>query len=92
MLAIILIASLLLSDVEDKTFEYGMLRTLGMHKSSLVLLVIIQVRDLANLPFIFLISVVGLLFGSWSLAWANVFLFGLRSHCLLLVLLHRYNH
>ncbi|KAJ3038825.1 hypothetical protein HDV00_000313 [Rhizophlyctis rosea] len=39
-LAVILIYSLLLTDVESKTFEYGMLRTLGLkHKSVMGLLV-----------------------------------------------------
>jgi len=41
-LAILLIYSLLLSDVEEKTFEYGMLRTLGMPQRVLILLLIIQ--------------------------------------------------
>ena len=41
-LAIMLIYSLLLSDVEEKTFEYGMLRTLGMPKVVLILLLCIQ--------------------------------------------------
>jgi ABC-type lipoprotein release transport system permease subunit len=42
-LAVILIISLLLSDVEEKTFEYGMLRTLGLRKGSLFQLLMMQV-------------------------------------------------
>lgn len=41
-LAVILIASLLTSDAEEKTFEYGMLRMLGFHSYSLVTLLVIQ--------------------------------------------------
>ena len=41
-LGIMLIYSLLLSDVEDKTYEFGMLRALGLEKTSLILLLIIQ--------------------------------------------------
>ncbi|KAI9220627.1 hypothetical protein BC828DRAFT_383053 [Blastocladiella britannica] len=41
-LAAMLIYSLLLADVEEKTFEYGMLRSLGMEQSSLIGLLITQ--------------------------------------------------
>lgn len=41
-LAIILIYSLLLSNVELKTFEYGMLRSLGMDKPTLIWLLVFQ--------------------------------------------------
>jgi len=43
MLAILLIYSLLLTDVEEKTFEYAMLRTLGLPQRVLVVLLTIQV-------------------------------------------------
>lgn len=43
-LAILLIISLLLSDVEGKTFEYGMLRTLGLNQGDLIGLLMMQVR------------------------------------------------
>eukprot|EP01104_Vermistella_antarctica_P011774 TRINITY_DN3326_c1_g2_i1.p1 TRINITY_DN3326_c1_g2~~TRINITY_DN3326_c1_g2_i1.p1 ORF type:complete len:1301 (+),score=387.68 TRINITY_DN3326_c1_g2_i1:217-4119(+) len=41
-LGVMLIYSLLLSDVENKTYEYGMLRALGMTHTSLVELLVIQ--------------------------------------------------
>src|SRR3989338_6432666 len=41
-LGIMLIYSLLLSDVEEKTYEYGMLRALGMEHNSLMALLLIQ--------------------------------------------------
>ena len=39
---IILIYSILLNDVEERTYEFAMLRTLGFRKSSLVVLLIVQ--------------------------------------------------
>ena len=42
MLAVLLIYALLLSDVEERTFEYGMLRTLGMRQVVLVPLLMLQ--------------------------------------------------
>lgn len=42
LLAIMLIYSLLLSDVDEKTFEYGMLRSLGLPHRVLVLLLFLQ--------------------------------------------------
>eukprot|EP00732_Lithocolla_globosa_P001122 Lithocolla_globosa_v1_NODE_510_length_3870_cov_6.511402.p1 type:complete len:1224 gc:universal NODE_510_length_3870_cov_6.511402:190-3861(+) len=42
LLAVLLVYSLLLSDVEEKTYEYGMLRTLGLRQSILILLLTIQ--------------------------------------------------
>ncbi|EGR28776.1 permease family protein, putative [Ichthyophthirius multifiliis] len=42
MLAVLLIYSLMISDVEEKTYEFGMLRALGFQKNSLVYLLIIQ--------------------------------------------------
>ena len=41
-LAVMLIYALLLSDVEERTFEYGMLRTLGMRQVVLVPLLVMQ--------------------------------------------------
>ena len=41
-MGIMLIYSLLLSDVEDKTYEYGMLRALGLPHNSLIELLLIQ--------------------------------------------------
>ncbi|KAJ3299821.1 hypothetical protein HK104_006755 [Borealophlyctis nickersoniae] len=41
-LAVILIYSLLLADVEEKTFEYGMLRTLGLKQKTLINLLTFQ--------------------------------------------------
>jgi hypothetical protein len=41
-LAVLLIYALLLSDVEERTFEYGMLRTLGMRQAVLVPLLVLQ--------------------------------------------------
>ena len=42
----ILIFSLLLSNVNEKTYEYGMLRALGFRRLSLVGLLFIQVREI----------------------------------------------
>ena len=39
-LAVILIYSLMVSDVEEKTYEFGMLRMLGLEKQSLIFLMI----------------------------------------------------
>lgn len=41
-LSIILVTSLLLSDAEEKTFEYGILRSLGFQTSSLICLLVLQ--------------------------------------------------
>jgi len=41
-LGCVLIYSLLLSDVETKTYEYGMLRGLGMRQNSLIFLLLVQ--------------------------------------------------
>lgn len=40
-LAVILIYSLMVSDVEEKTYEFGMLRMLGLEKSSLIFLLLL---------------------------------------------------
>jgi len=53
-LSIMLIYSLLLSDVEEKTYEYGMLRALGLPHSSLFLVLI---------PLSFVYSIPGILIG-----------------------------
>lgn len=50
-LAILLIFSLLLADVEEKTFEYGMLRSLGMRQLSLISLLFFQVEWVARSGF-----------------------------------------
>lgn len=42
LLAIILITSLLLADAEEKTFEYGILRTLGLQQDYIVILLVFQ--------------------------------------------------
>ncbi|KAI9104652.1 FtsX-like permease family-domain-containing protein [Phlyctochytrium arcticum] len=41
-LAVLLIFSLLLADVEEKTFEYGMLRSLGLQQNALIELLFFQ--------------------------------------------------
>eukprot|EP01103_Thecamoeba_quadrilineata_P013162 TRINITY_DN3567_c0_g1_i2.p1 TRINITY_DN3567_c0_g1~~TRINITY_DN3567_c0_g1_i2.p1 ORF type:complete len:1198 (-),score=214.19 TRINITY_DN3567_c0_g1_i2:59-3133(-) len=41
-LSVMLIYSLLLSDVEDKTFEFGMMRSMGLQKSALMLILVLQ--------------------------------------------------
>ena len=38
----IMIYSLLISDVEERTYEFAMLRTLGFQKSSLIILLTVQ--------------------------------------------------
>lgn len=40
MLAVFLIYSLMISDIEEKTYEFGMLRALGFRKSALVKLIL----------------------------------------------------
>ena len=42
MLSVLLIYSLMLGDVEEKTYEFGMLRALGFGKAWLIVLLIIQ--------------------------------------------------
>ncbi|ORX53870.1 hypothetical protein BCR36DRAFT_348918 [Piromyces finnis] len=42
LLMVILIYSLLMTDVEEKTFEYGMLRSLGLHHSVLIIILFFQ--------------------------------------------------
>lgn len=42
MLAVLLIYSLMISDVEEKTYEFGMLRALGFKKVSLIHLIIVE--------------------------------------------------
>ena len=57
LLSILLIYSLMLSDVEEKTYEFGMLRALGFKKKSLISLLLIQA-----LLFGFSGLVIGLIF------------------------------
>ena len=42
LLSILLIYSLMLSDVEEKTYEFGMLRALGFNHKALIVLLTIQ--------------------------------------------------
>ena len=42
MLSILLIYSLMIGDVEEKTYEFGMLRALGFNKSYLIVLLMIE--------------------------------------------------
>jgi ABC-type lipoprotein release transport system permease subunit len=42
MLAVLLIYSLMISDVEEKTYEFGMLRALGSEKNSIVLILLFE--------------------------------------------------
>lgn len=53
-LSILLIYSLMISNVDEKTYEFGMLRALGFKKQSLVIILVIQ-----SLSF----SVLGIIFG-----------------------------
>jgi len=39
---VILIYSMMLTDLEERTYEFAMLRTLGFKKSSLIVLLIVQ--------------------------------------------------
>lgn len=41
MLSILLIYSLMIGDVEEKTYEFGMLRALGFRKSWLIILLLL---------------------------------------------------
>ncbi|KAJ3175931.1 hypothetical protein HDU87_005595 [Geranomyces variabilis] len=60
-LAVLLIFSLLLADVEEKTFEYGMLRTLGMRQPALINLLFFQALWFSTPAILFglLVSYVG---------------------------------
>lgn len=42
MLATLLIYSLMISDVEEKTYEFGMLRALGLKQTSLIALLLME--------------------------------------------------
>ena len=42
MLSVLLIYSLLISDVDEKTFEFGMLRALGLKRKSLTLILLFE--------------------------------------------------
>ncbi|ORX82075.1 hypothetical protein BCR32DRAFT_292904 [Anaeromyces robustus] len=42
LLMVILIYSLLMTDVEEKTFEYGMIRSLGLHHTVLIIILLFQ--------------------------------------------------
>lgn len=42
MLSMLLIYSLMIGDVEEKTYEFGMLRALGFSKSWLVILLLLE--------------------------------------------------
>ena len=62
-LAVILIYSLMVSDVEEKTYEFGMLRMLGLEKQSLIFLMISE----------------GLLFGMLGLSIGILFAYLLNT-------------
>ncbi|KNC51045.1 uncharacterized protein AMSG_07026 [Thecamonas trahens ATCC 50062] len=47
LLSALLIYSLMLSNVEEKTFEYGMLRALGMRQHALIFLLVVQALSFA---------------------------------------------
>ncbi|CAD8115183.1 unnamed protein product [Paramecium sonneborni] len=47
MLSILLIYSLMIGDVEEKTYEFGMLRALGFRKSWLIILLLLQALTFA---------------------------------------------
>jgi ABC-type antimicrobial peptide transport system permease subunit len=42
LLALLLIYSLMISDVEAKTYEFGMLRALGFEKNNLITLLLVE--------------------------------------------------
>ena len=64
MLCVLLVYSLMLGNVDERTYEFGMLRSLGFKKNNLILLIIIQ-------GFIF--AVPGTLFGLVTAYIANNF-------------------
>jgi len=51
--SMLVIYSLLLSNTEDRTYEYGMLRALGLKHTSLIQLLTIQVPQYSFLFFLF---------------------------------------
>ena len=38
-----------MTDVEEKTFEYGMIRSLGLHHSILIIILFFQVHNIINI-------------------------------------------
>ena len=74
-----LIYSLMISDVQEKTYEYGMLRSLGFNKSNLMMTIIVQAVSFA-LP--------GLLIGLTLSAVLNA----LSRHVLFTLTLNRENY
>jgi len=64
LLCIQLIYSLMLSDVEEKTFEFGMLRALGFNKRNILITIIMQA---------FTFSIPGLLSGMAVAALLNFY-------------------
>lgn len=80
-MGVMLIYSLLLSDVEDKTYEYGMLRALGLPHNSLIELLVIQAifysipGILCGLVFALILSIpITYLMASYASYEANYFL------------------
>ena len=65
MLTVMLIHSLMISDVDEKTYEMGMLRALGLRTVSLMQLVVIQ-SSLYSLPGVTLGLVIGALLNVFS--------------------------
>ena len=90
MLSALLIYSLMLSNVEEKTFEYGMLRALGMRQHALILLLVVQAMSFAIPGILIGWAVAGLvdLLPAWLLAdYASVEpVYGLRPFPLYLTL------
>lgn len=87
-LSAVLVSSLLLSDVEDKTFEYGMLRTLGMTQGGLVILVCIQVVYMSFSSCKLIDSIVAYIFPAWRSIWTLDVVFNGHSNQLRFGKLH----
>lgn len=69
-LSVQLIYSLMLSDVEEKTFEFGMLRALGFNRKNIIYTIIVSAFTFAIPGIIF-----GLLFGAAENAGLRYLLF-----------------
>ena len=85
-MGVMLIYSLLLSDVEDKTYEYGMLRALGLPHNALIELLLIQallyaipgiliglaIAQIFSLPIIFFMSAYSSVKTTYWMEWETL--------------------
>ena len=70
-LSVLLIYSLLMISVESKTFEFGVMRMVGLSKSGLILMIILQ-----GIMFVLPSLIVGFACSFPALEFINIYLFG----------------